>query len=133
MTTAFARRGLPALHGIAYLLPTLIGYSRATELILSGRTFLTDEAAALGIVHQLHEPAELLAAARAYAADLVANCSPESWRNMKEQLRAAAQQSFEATVADAAAREKVALSSSDFTEGVFFFVVRRPPAFAPLG
>ena len=51
--TAFARRGLPALHSASYLLPRLIGMSRAAELLVSGRTFTTDEAAAIGLVHQI--------------------------------------------------------------------------------
>src|SRR5690606_16539182 len=38
-TTAFARRGLAAEYGIAYLLPRLIGPERALDLLLSGRVF----------------------------------------------------------------------------------------------
>ncbi len=133
MTTAFARRGLPALHGIAWLLPRLIGTSRATELILSGRTFLTDEAAALGLIHQLVPADQVLATAQAYAADLVANCSPTSWSNMKAQLRRADLQDLDGAVEDAHQREATALASADFQEGVMSFVERRQPAFAPLG
>jgi enoyl-CoA hydratase/carnithine racemase len=92
MTTAFARRGLPALHGSAWLLPRLIGLSRATELLLSGRTFTTDEAATLGLIHQIVPPGQALPAALAYAADLAANCSPASIKTMKAQLRAAAEE-----------------------------------------
>jgi enoyl-CoA hydratase/carnithine racemase len=133
MSTAFARRGLPALHGIAWLLPRLIGSSRATELILSGRTFLSDEAAAIGLVHRLFPQADVLAEARDYAADLAVNCSPTSWLNMKEQLRLAVHQTFNQALDDAMTREHAALSSRDFLEGVNSFVERRPPAFAPLG
>ncbi len=53
MSTAFARRGLPALHAASYLLPRLIGLSRAQELLVSGRTFTTDEAASFGLIHQI--------------------------------------------------------------------------------
>ncbi len=133
MTTAFARRGLPALHGVAWLLPRLVGVSRATELILSGRTFTSDEAASIGLVNQLVEPGTALDAARAYAADLVANCSPTSWMNIKQQLLLAGGQTFPEAVEEAAGRELPALSSRDFYEGVFSFVERRPARFAPLG
>ncbi len=43
-TTAFARRGLLAEHGMSWLLPRLIGHARATELLLSARVFLAEEA-----------------------------------------------------------------------------------------
>lgn len=133
MTTAFARRGLPALHGVAWLLPRLVGASRATELILSGRKFYTEEAHAIGLVHQLHPAETVLAEAQAYAAELVAYCSPTSWANMKAQLALAVDQPFVAALDEATGREHTALSSSDFQEGVMSFVERRPPAFLPLG
>lgn len=131
MSTAFARRGLPALHGIAWLLPRLVGTSQATELILSGRTFASEEAAAIGLLHQLVEPAEVLPAALAYAADLAQNCAPSSWLDMKTQLRQADSQSLAEAVEDGLVREKRALSSADFAEGIASFMERRPPAFGP--
>ena len=134
MSTAFARRGLPALHAASYLLPRLVGVSRATELLVSGRTFLSDEAAQIGLVHQL-VPADgdLLAVAAAYAEDIAASCSPASVAHIKEQLRLSWEQTFLDTVADAEQREHAALSSVDFHEGVQSFVERRAPAFAPYG
>jgi enoyl-CoA hydratase/carnithine racemase len=133
MTTAFARRGLPALHSSSYLLPRLIGMSRATELLVSGRTFTSDEAAATGLVHQLVPAEELMTHVLAYAADLAVNCSPASVSNIKQQLRQSYDQTFLDSVHDAEGRERTALASVDFHEGVMSFVERRPPAFAPLG
>jgi enoyl-CoA hydratase/carnithine racemase len=129
MTTAFARRGLPALHGSAWLLPRLIGLSRATELLLSGRTFSTDEAAAIGLIHRIVPAGEALAAALEYAADLAANCSPASIRTMKAQLRAAAEQDVLTSIAQGLELERQALGSADFAEGVRSFIERRPPSF----
>jgi enoyl-CoA hydratase/carnithine racemase len=133
MTTAFARRGLPALHASSYLLPRLIGMSRATELLVSGRTFSTEEAAAFGLVHELVPFERLLERAQEYAADSAVNCSPASIANMKQQLRDSYAHTFLETVRDAEERERVALASVDFQEGVLSFVQRRAPAFAPFG
>jgi enoyl-CoA hydratase/carnithine racemase len=133
MTTAFARRGLPALHASSYLLPRLIGLSRATELLVSGRTFTTDEAATFGLVHQLVPAEELMAHVLAYAADIAVNCSAASVLNIKDQLRQSYDQTFLDSVHDAEGRERTALASVDFNEGVMSFVERRPPAFAPFG
>lgn len=132
MTTAFARRGLPALHGVAWLLPRLVGTGRATELLLSGRTFSTEEAASFGLVHQVVAPDEVVTVAHAYAADLIANCSPSSWMHMKQQLLLADQQAFPEAVEEAGRRELPALSSPDFHEGVRSFIERRPAVFGSL-
>ncbi len=128
MSTAFARRGLPALHASAHLLPRLIGMSRARELLISGRTFTTDEAASIGLVHQLVPARELLAQALAYATDLALHCSPAAVAAIKEQLRD--ERTYLEAVHDAERRERAALASADFQEGVMSFVERRPPAFA---
>ncbi len=133
MTTAFARRGLPALHASSYLLPRLIGMSRAAELLVSGRTFTTDEAAGLGLVHRLVPAPELLDRVLEYAADLAVNCSPESVSTIKAQLRDSYAHGFLDTVEEAERLERTALASVDFQEGVLSFVERRTPTFAPLG
>src|SRR5437660_2778684 len=80
-TTAFARRGLIAEHGISWILPRLIGPARALDLLMSGRVFLAEEAAQLGVVNQLGTVDDALA----YARDLAANCSPTSMSVMKRQ------------------------------------------------
>jgi enoyl-CoA hydratase/carnithine racemase len=129
MTTAFARRGLPALHGSAWLLPRLIGLSRATELLLSGRTFTTDEAAELGLIHRIVPVGAALEAALEYAEDLASNCSPASIRTMKAQLRAAAEQDVVTSITAGLELERAALASADFAEGVRSFIERRPPSF----
>src|SRR5207245_9521181 len=44
LTTAFARRGLVAEHGISWILPRLVGPARALDLLLSGRVVLAHAA-----------------------------------------------------------------------------------------
>ena len=56
LTTAFARRGLIAEHGISWILPRLVGPSRALELLFSGRVVLAEEAHELGLVNRVMEP-----------------------------------------------------------------------------
>ena len=50
LTTAFARRGLVAEYGMSWLLPRLVGYSTALDLLLSGRVVLGEEALRLRLV-----------------------------------------------------------------------------------
>lgn len=64
---AFARIGAVPDFGALYLLPRLIGLSHAKELMLSGRKVRAEEAKALGFVHAIHSPDDLLKEARRLA------------------------------------------------------------------
>src|ERR1700739_1478294 len=77
-TTSFARRGLIAEYGISWILPRVVGWGAALDLLLSGRVFYADEAAALGLVEEVVPADELLARAIGYAEDIATNCAPRS-------------------------------------------------------
>ena len=61
-TTSFPRRGLIAEYGISWILPRVVGWGTAMDLLLSGRVFLADEAAELGLVKEVRGPREPAAA-----------------------------------------------------------------------
>ena len=92
LTTAFARRGLVAEHGISWILPRLVGPALALDLLLSGRVVLGREAAAMGLVNAAMGRETVLEQTLAYARDLAVNCSPASMATMKRQVYAALQQ-----------------------------------------
>ena len=128
MTTAFARRGLIAEHGSAWMLPRLIGPMNAADLLLSGRTIETVEAERLGLVRML--PAENFREAVQQKASELANlCSPRSMRVIKQQLALAHGQTL-AEATQLANREVAACrGTEDFREGVAHFVEKRAPRF----
>ena len=132
-TTAFARRGLIAEHGISWVLPRLIGPARAMDLLFSGRTFLAEEALELGLVNAVHPREELLERTLEYARELATHSSPTSMAVMKRQVYA----HLEARLPDALEESNRLMFESfgrpDFAEGVMSFVERRPPDFAPYG
>lgn len=66
--------GLPAIAG-SCLLDVHLGQSRMRELVLTGRTFTTDEAAEWGLVHELCAPNQLRSRAQA-AAQMLAHKPP---------------------------------------------------------
>ena len=133
LTTAFARRGLPAENSLAWLLPRLIGHANAADLLLSARTIQADEAKELGFLHRVTEPPELLPAARAYAHDLADNVSPVAMATIKAQLWGDWGRSQEESRQFALARvAELSDNHPDFKEGVRSFMEKRPPAFPGL-
>ena len=76
----FVRVGLHPGMGATWLLPRLVGPSRATELLLTGRTVVAEEAAAMGLVHQVHSEAALEGAVRALADEIVSAAPSRSHR-----------------------------------------------------
>jgi enoyl-CoA hydratase/carnithine racemase len=128
LATSFARRGLVAEHGSAWMLPRLIGPMNAADLLLSGRTVDAAEAASLGLVRML--PAErFLAAVQARAAEFANLSSPRSMRIIKQQLQAAPFQSLAEATRFADAEIPKCRDTEDFKEGVASFVEKRAPNF----
>ena len=68
ITTSFARRGLVAEYGIAWLLPRIVGLPNALDLLMSGRTLLAEEAAEIGLVDRLVDD-DVVGAATEYAGE----------------------------------------------------------------
>ena len=132
LTTAFARRGLIAEYGIAWLLPRLVGAGPATDLLLSGRTLRGEEAHHLGLVHRLAAPEDLLAAAISYAQELATQCSPASLRVIKQQLWRAMTQTWPEALAEAGQLQAASLEHPDVAEGITSYLERRVPSFRPL-
>ncbi|WP_315830761.1 enoyl-CoA hydratase [Bradyrhizobium prioriisuperbiae] len=128
-TTAFARRGLIAEHGISWTLPRLVGLSKATDLLLSARKVTADEALRIGLADRLYPGDELMPATLAYANELAELSSPRSLRVIKRQLWQSPMQSLDEAMDVADHEMALSLASDDFKEGVKHFVEKRLPAF----
>lgn len=132
LTTAFARRGLVAEHGISWILPRLIGPARALDLLLSGRVVLGREAVELGLANRATPKETVLEETLAYAHELATQCSPASMATMKRQVYAALDEGLQSAEAEADRLMLASFSQPDFIEGVSSFVERREPRFAAL-
>ncbi len=128
LAAAFPRRGLIAEHGSAWMLPRLVGPMNAADLLLSGRTIIAEEAAAMGLVRVL--PAEgFRDAVRAYVTDMVETCSPRSLRVIRRQLALAPLQSLSAAIEMAETEQAATIDTEDRQEGARAFLERRKPNF----
>jgi len=131
MSTSFASLGLVAEFGLSWLLPRLIGLPAAVDLLFTARAIDADEALRLGLVNSIHEPEQLLSAAKELAARL-SLVSPHSLAVMKQQIY----RDLNEPLSDALERTLSLMWSSfdgaDFAEAVAARQERRPPAFPPL-
>jgi enoyl-CoA hydratase/carnithine racemase len=127
--TAFARRGLIAEYGMAWMLPRLVGHANALDLLFSARMIDASEAFRIGLVNQVYPQETFREKVREYAMDLAANVSPRSLRVIKRQVYDAIFQTLEESFEIAEQEMLESLRSNDFKEGVAHFVEKRAPIF----
>ena len=131
LLTVFSRRGLIAEHGTSWVLPRLMGLSRALDLMWSSRRIDAAEAHRIGLADRIAPPEDLIGAVEAYVADIAATVSPRSVAVMKAQIHAHLGLTFDGAAADTVTAMAASLAHPDAAEGAASFVQRRPPAFAP--
>ncbi|MBV9993488.1 MAG: enoyl-CoA hydratase [Alphaproteobacteria bacterium] len=117
-TTAFARRGLVAEHGVSWLLPRLVGVANAADLLFSARRVSAAEAKEMGLVNRVFPQAAFADEVAAYTRMLARDVSPRSMREMKRELWNAQFQSLGEAIEAANADMPASFLSEDFKEGV---------------
>jgi enoyl-CoA hydratase/carnithine racemase len=84
-STTFARRGLAALYGNAWMLPRITGTANALDLLFTARTIDSAEALRMVLVSRIFPQEAFLAKVQEYARDLASSLSPRSLRIIKRQ------------------------------------------------
>jgi enoyl-CoA hydratase len=127
---AFIRIGLSACDiGTSWLLPRLVGASRAQELMLTGRVFDADEAYRIGLVVDLVDDDALLAVAISKAEQVMLN-APFGVALTKEGMWSALEIPGMQAAIDLENRQQImASATADHREAMAAFVERRPPNF----
>ena len=131
MTTVFSKRGLIAEHGSSWILPRLVGPSRALDLLWSSRRVSAEEALRIGLADRVCPADSLVAAVQEYVEDLAANVAPRSLATIKSQVYRHLAEDFATAARDSHALVRKSLTHPDAKEGATAFVERRPPQFAP--
>lgn len=127
--TAFAKRGLIAEYGLAWMLPRLIGPANALDMLFSARLVDANEALRMGLVNQVFPQDQFLAGVQSYAKELAYNVSPRSLRVMKEQVYNAMFQTLSEAFETAEQEMVQSLQCEDFKEGVAHFLEKRAAVF----
>lgn len=128
LSTSFARRGLVAEHGSAWMLSRLVGPMNAADLLLSARTVVAEEAERMGLVRVL--PADgFRAAVHAIASDMANLSSPRAMRIIKQQLALSPFHDLAAATQLADAEIAKCRGTADYKEGVAHYVEKRKPDF----
>lgn len=126
-TTAHGKLNLPAEYGLSWLLPRMIGLTRANELLLSSRVFLAEEARELGLVNAVYPAEQVLQETLGYARGLMDTVSPESLRQTRWQIYRDLHRDVAASVMDSEALLSAMMKQPDYQEGVAAFLAKRPP------
>lgn len=124
---SFTRRGIIPELGAHAILPRVVGFSRASDLLLSGRTIKGVEAARLGLASEALPADEVLPRAREWARDVAVNAAPASVAISKRLLWEGVTDSADAMIAKEAPLLAWATGQGDAIEGVRSFLERRPP------
>jgi enoyl-CoA hydratase/carnithine racemase len=126
----FARRGITPEAASSWFLPRLVGVQTALEWCYTGRVFPAQEAFDRGLVRSLHEPQDLLPAARALAREIADNTAPVSIAVTRQLIwrMAGADHPMEAHKADSRAIQARG-ASADVKEGVEAFLQKRPAVY----
>jgi enoyl-CoA hydratase/carnithine racemase len=132
-TTAFAHRGLIAEHGTSWILPRLVGPSRALDLLWTARRVDAAEAYRIGLVDRVTPHDALLAEASRYVEDLAARSSPSSLMTMKQQVYKHLMTTLGPAMEESNRLMMESLGRDDFREGVSSFLDKRPPRFRRVG
>ncbi|MGB5077201.1 MAG: crotonase/enoyl-CoA hydratase family protein [Sphingorhabdus sp.] len=125
---SFVKLGIIPGDGGAWLLPRIIGFSKATELALTGEMIDAVEALRIGLVSQVVDPEELNAAARRIADKIAAN-PPHAVRMTKRLLREGQTAELKNILELSAALQSVAHATADNDEAINAFIEKRAPIF----
>lgn len=124
----FVKVGLISGDGGAWLLPRVIGLSRACEMAFTGDPIDAATALQWGLVSRMVASAELLTEARRIA-DRIAVNAPGAVRMTKRLIREAQHARFDSLLELAAAMQGACHQTSDHREAVEAFFDKRPPSF----
>jgi 2-(1,2-epoxy-1,2-dihydrophenyl)acetyl-CoA isomerase len=125
---AFSKIGLIPDSGGTYILPRLIGWQRASALMLLGDRVSAAEAERMGMIYKVF-PDESFKDEAIKMATILAQMPTKALALTKEALNRSVNNNIEEQLNVEDELQKIAGASKDYAEGVSAFVEKRRPAF----
>ncbi|MFC4292855.1 crotonase/enoyl-CoA hydratase family protein [Sphingorhabdus arenilitoris] len=125
---SFVKLGIVPGDGGAWLLPRIVGFSRACEMALTGEMIDAHTALSHGLVSHVTAAEDLLLKAQEIAAKIAAN-PPHAVRMTKRLLRSAGRTDLATNLEMAAAMQSLAHATKDNAEAIDAFLEKRDPKF----
>lgn len=129
MGSVFVRRGIVADDGTLYMLPQVVGLSRAYELTLTGDIIDGREAERIGLVSKAVPASEVVPTALSLAKKIVANSPPITVQLTKLTMTKALDMTFQDSLLLSERATRISLASEDAKEAISAFVEKRAPVF----
>lgn len=128
VTAGYVRRGLSPDAGVTWFLPRLIGHTRATDIILTGRDVRADEAERIGLATMVLADDAFTDGVQRYATQLAAG-PPLALALSKRLLLASADATLDAQLREEFTHIKSCFASADVREAMAAFKEKRAPTF----
>lgn len=128
LAAAFTKRGVLPESGGTWLLPRLVGWAKASEIIFTGRSLSADECLELGLVNRVVADDMLIKETRALADEIASN-APLAVAASKRMMRMGLSEEFDDHVHHVFLQLMPLLRSKDFKEGMQSFLEKRKPDF----
>ena len=125
---SYIKVGLIPGDGGAFLLPRLVGLTKALELLWTGDFFSAEEAERLGLVSKVYDDDKLMDATYAFA-ERLANGPSIAIRLTKQAVYQCLRMDFLTALEAITGSMGVAASTADHREAVAAFKAKRPPQF----
>jgi enoyl-CoA hydratase/carnithine racemase len=123
----FVRRGIVPDDASLALMPQIIGYARAYEWGVTGRTIDAQGALKIGFVSEVVEPDQLIPHCRKLALEIIENCPPLTVQAFKLALAESLYQDLDTAVRFTERAQRVVRASADHTEALKAYAEKRKP------
>ena len=127
-TAGYVRRGLSPDAGVSWMLPRLVGHSRAMDIVLTGRDLAADEAERIGLVVGVYAPESFASSVQAYATRL-ASGPPIALALTKRLMLQSPSATLDDQLRDELASIKTCFATGDVQEAMAAFREKRLPVF----